>query len=200
MPQHHTPQVPALRLVEAEPEALVHPTADRRLAVEQWLLEAAKDPQHTRQWWREHGVALLPLGTLFSAVRIPGRLIVALTASTEPDGIDAFLGQVLDGPVICDPRGPRYYALVPTSMPTSWRKAVDDWRAVTVDTLGRGTHLGVPRVDATRAVWRPLGGGRRTVDSYWSVPMSSAGVLCAPLNVARLIAASCHQLVAELNA
>ena len=77
-----------------------------------------------------HPVALLPLGTLSSAVRIPGRLVLALTGSAQPWAVDVFLGQVLDGgPVNCDPYAHRYYALGSASMPTMWwHQATEKWR------------------------------------------------------------------------
>lgn len=137
---------------------------------------------------------MLPLGTLFSAVRIPGRLVEALAGTTGRPEIDTFLGQVLEGgPVICDPHGHRYYALVRASVPVTWHEAVDDWRVVDVDCLGRGTYLGVPRVDAVAY-------NTQTRASYWSVPMPSPAELCAPLRVARLIAAASHQLAEEQDA
>jgi hypothetical protein len=72
-------------------------------------------------------------------------------------------------------------------MPSTWRDAAEDWRTQDVDCLGRGTYLGVPRLDATEFK------GYAT-SSYWSVPMPSAAVLCRPLLVARLIAAGAHRL------
>ncbi|MGW9058927.1 hypothetical protein [Streptomyces sp. NPDC055733] len=177
-----------LRPVALDGGVAVHPASDRRLAAEHWLLSSHPAPRQARAEWNRHQVALLPLGTLFSAVRIPGRLVQAVAASTDPADIDLVLAEVLDGgPVICDPHGPRYYALVPGSMPRTWRAAADDWRVADVDCLGRGTYLGVPRLDAVELAGVGLG-------SYWSVPMESAGVLCAPLKVARLIAAGVHQM------
>nr|WP_205615194.1 hypothetical protein [Streptomyces harenosi] len=181
---------PAVRPVRTEQGALVHTAEDRRPAAGHWLLSAHPRPGYARAEWQANGVVLLPLGTLFSAVRIPGRLVQAVAAGTEPEVIDAVLREVLDGgPVICDPHRPRYYALVPASMPRTWRRAADDWRVADVDCLGLGTYLGVPRLDAVE----PAAG----TASYWSVPMRSAGVLCAPLKVARLIAAGVHQLASE---
>jgi hypothetical protein len=178
------PTATALRPVEPEPGVLVHSRADRELATEHWLLSTHPVPAQARKEWSEPGkVALLPLGTLFSAVRLPGRLVLAVAGTLVPTDVDAFLNEVLDGgPVICDVHGPRYYALVPGSMPEKWHRAVDDWRPLGVDCLGRGTYLGVPRVDAVE--FDP-----QAAASYWSVPMSSAAMLCTPLNVARLIAA-----------
>ncbi|WP_228920472.1 hypothetical protein [Streptomyces sp. DH20] len=174
----------ALPPVRLENGTLVHPGADRRLAVEQWLLSTVRDRRMARLEWEQHHVAMLPLGTLFSAVRIPGRLVQALAASTDLGDIDAVLEETLQGPVICDPYRPRYYALVPASIPRTWQAAADDWRVADVDTLGRGTYLGVPCLDAVSP----------GAASYWSVPMESPGALCAPLSVARLIAAGIHQL------
>lgn len=176
----------ALHPVQLENGTLVHPGVDRRLGVEQWLLSTVRDRGMARLEWEQHHVAMLPLGTLFSAVRIPGRLVQAVAASTDLEDIDAVLEETLQGPVICDPYNPRYYALVPASMPRTWRAAADDWRVADVDTLGRGTYLGVPRLDAVSLC--------PGTASYWSVQMQSAGALCAPLAVARLIAAGIHQL------
>jgi hypothetical protein len=181
-----TSSSPALHPVRAEGGALVHTSADRRLAAEHWLLSAHPQPGQARTEWQTDHVVLLPLGTLFSAVRIPGRLVQAVAASKRPEEIDAVLDEVLDrGPVICDPRGPRYYALVPASVPRTWNQHADDWRAADVDCLGRDSYLGVPRLDAVQ----PSG-----MATYWSVPMPSAGILCSPLKVSRLIASGVHYL------
>jgi hypothetical protein len=116
-----------------------------------------------------------------------------VACSSDPADVDAFLDEVLDaGPVICDPRGPRYYALVPGSMPTTWRDAAEEWRPLGVECLGRGTYLGVPRVDIVE--FDP-----HTFVSYWAVPMPSAAVLCTPLKVARLIAAGKRAIAEELE-
>lgn len=184
----------ALHPVELAPGMLVHSSADRKLAVEQWLLATHPARDKARREWKEAGVALLPLGTLLSAVRLPGHLVAAITGSEEQDDLDAFLDEALDGgPVICDPAGRRYYALVPGTMPERWRNAAEEWRELGVDCLGRDTYLGVPRVQAVE--FNP-----RTLASYWSVPMPSAGELCAPLAVAKLIAAGQRRLAERLGA
>lgn len=173
----------ALRPIETEPGVLVHPAADRRLAVEHWLLSTlpAAGRDRARTEWQHYGLALIPLGVLFSAVRIPGRLIHAAVGSDEPTAVDAFLNEALDsGPVICDPRAGRYYALVPASVPRTWHAELDDLREDDVGVLGRAAYLGVPRVDA---VALDPGVSR----SYWSVPMDSAGELCPSSLVGRLI-------------
>ena len=174
----------ALRPVQTGPGVLVHPTADRRLASEHWMLSTLPAPNRdrARREWRQNKVTLLPLGSLFSAVRIPGALVAGLAGTAQAAELDDFLRETLDGgPVICDPHFLRYYALVPASMPRTWHQALDDWRTVDVDCLGRGSCLGVPRLDAVE--WR------QPRASYWSVPMDSAAMLCSPPAVARLITA-----------
>jgi hypothetical protein len=181
----------ALCPFESESGALVHTSADARLAVEQWLLSTVPGVgrERARMEWQEHAVTLLPLGTLFSAVRLPGDLVLAAACSRwDPPTIDAFLDETLDGgPVICDLNQHRFYALVPASMPAKWKGAAEDWRPLGVECLGHGTVLGVPRTDATEA-------DAQRYASYWSVPMPSAAMLCAPLHVARLIAAGAQRL------
>lgn len=175
---------------------LVHTSSDRALATQQWLLSTLDEEGRSRSLteWAEHRMALLPLGTLFSAVRIPGRLVHVLADPTEPADADAFLRDALDGgPVICDPNAIRYYALVPASMPEKWREAAVDWRSLGVEALGRGTVVGVPRLDVVE--FDP-----RTYGSYWSVSMSSAAMLCEPRDVARLIAEAGRQLAVEADA
>ncbi|EPD63194.1 hypothetical protein [Streptomyces sp. HGB0020] len=182
----------ALPPIETEPGVLVHPCSDRRLAAEHWLLSTSRNRDRTRAEWRRHGIAMLHLGALFSAVRLPEPLVLALVDKPwDPALVDPLLKDMLDGPVICDPRHHRYYALVPASVPVTWRQAVEEWREVDVDCLGRGSILGVPRLDADRYDGQA---------SYWSVPMQSAGVLCAPLHVARMIAAARHLLHEEPDA
>ncbi|MEV0112368.1 hypothetical protein AB0H77_03790 [Streptomyces sp. NPDC050844] len=187
----------AMAPVESEPGVLAHSSADRQLATEQWLLSTLDEENRNRARteWAERGMALLPLGTLFSAVRIPGRMVLALADTTTPADADDFLDSSLfGGPVICDPRGRRYYALVPGSMPRTWSSTANAWRALGVDLLGRDTVLGVPQVSADE--FEP----GTPHASYWSVAMYSPGMLCEPLAVARLILAGAHQLEAEADA
>lgn len=174
----------ALQPVQPEPGILVHSTADRRLAAEHWLLSTLPEDRRPRARleWREQGVAMLPLGTLFSAVRIPGKLVHAAGGSRTHTDANRYLAETIDGPVICDPRGHRYYALVPASTPRTWRRRLDDLRTVDVDVLGHGTLLGVPPLDCAKF-------DSMTAASYWAVPMESAGVLCRSLVVGRLVGA-----------
>jgi hypothetical protein len=166
-----------------QPGAVAHVGARRRPAVEHWLLSAHPNPDEARREWQEQGITLFPLGALSSAVRLPGRLVHAVAATADPPEVGAFLDEAFQGgPVICDPHGRRYYALVPGRVPTTWRAAAEDWRAWDVDCLGRGTYLGVPRPDMDN------GAGQASA-SYWSVPTPPTARLCPPLSVARLIAA-----------
>lgn len=187
----------ALRAVECGPGVLVHPSSDRRLATEHWLLSTLPGSGHDRARleWQEQGCALLRLGTLFAAVRLPEQVVHAVARIDNPLMVDEFLAAALDdGPVIHDPRGRHFYALVPASMPTSFHAAVQEWRAAFgVECLGRDAYLGVPRVDAVVM-------DSQVRASYWAVPMSSAAVLCEPLAVARLLAAAARRLGRELEA
>lgn len=172
-----------LHPVETGEGTLVHPARNRRIAAAHWLLSAAADREGARTNWRDGDVAMLNLGTLFSAIRIPAAPLLALTMEhTAPSShVDEVLAEVLEGPVICDPRHQRYYALVPASMPATWTEAAADWKALGIEMLGRDSVLGVPDLARTEAAEHALA-------SYWSVPMDSAGELCSPLAVARLIA------------
>ncbi|MFG2778187.1 hypothetical protein ACGFY7_10060 [Streptomyces prunicolor] len=163
---------------------------NRQLAAQQWLLSSLDEHGRTRaqKEWRLHQLAVLPVGELFSAVRLPRDLVLAAAASSwDPEQVDPFLNDILGGPVICDPHGHRYYALVSPAMPVKWRDAAEDWRPLRVDCLGHGVHLGVPSMEATE--YAPF-----RWPSYWSVPMDSTPTLCQPLHVARLIAIGRHQL------
>lgn len=181
------PAGPSLRVVEP---AAVHTPAQRQLAVEQWLLSTVPKARDTaRREWQKQAITVLPLGTLFSAIRLPGDLVqAAACCSWTPEVLDEFLDQELDGgPVICDLKYQRYYCLVPAGMPAKWRAAAEEWRALGVECMGRGWSVGVPRADITE----PSGD---RYQSYWSVPMPSAAMLCTPLHVARLIAAGCREI------
>ncbi|MDX3237190.1 hypothetical protein PV392_16230 [Streptomyces sp. ME03-5709C] len=143
--------------------------ASRELAVAHWLASAALNPQKAREEWDERDFALLSCGTLFSAVRIPGEVVHAAAGTHDPQGVGEYLADALgEGPVIVDPVSQRYYALVPASVALRWNVA-------STVCLGRGSCVGVPHPRCTVP---------RHGRSYWSVPMDSAGMLCAPGDVA----------------
>ncbi|MEV7501812.1 hypothetical protein [Streptomyces sp. NPDC093018] len=169
----------------------VHTTvADRRLAAEHWLLSVLPetDRERARVEWRTAGVTLLPCGALFAAVRLPGALVHAVAMSTKRADVEAVLDEALQGgPVICDRRREcYYYALVPAGVPRAWREAARDWHRDGVVVFGRQAYVGVPETDATEA--------HEGADAYWAVPVGSPGTLCAPLRIARFIAAGTHLL------
>jgi hypothetical protein len=170
------------RPAEPEPGIFIHSRASRESATFHWLLSAHPAPGRAASEWTECDIALLPLGTLMSAVRLPQDLVVAVADHCGRD-VDSFLDEACaGGPVICDPQGTRYYALVPAHMPATRHEAAMEWRALGVKCLGRDTYLGVPEPEADSLDPH----GRH---SYWSVPMTSTSLLCRPLDVARIIAA-----------
>ncbi|MFJ9243827.1 hypothetical protein [Streptomyces sp. NPDC101776] len=153
-------------------------------SAEHWLLAAldAKDRDAARTRWRTGECVLMPLGRLFSAVRLPQELVLGHIGSQwDPAAADQIVAQAFDGgPVICDPcRIARWYALVPAATAV-WHTDHDDWRAAGVFTLGLGNYISVPPVDATS--YDP-----RTEAPYWSMPVTLPGALCEPGHVDRLI-------------
>ncbi|MFJ2769731.1 hypothetical protein [Streptomyces sp. NPDC087300] len=140
-------------------------------AVTDWFARALQVPEQARREWTERGVALLPLGRRFEAVRMPDHLVHAAVSSTVPDEIAWRLGQFLSGPVIYDGRtmGGTYYALT--------RPTHQAWRFQDIaPRLSADTHLGVPKLTRTR----PPG-------TYWAVRPRFEGDLCEPQTVEGLI-------------
>lgn len=139
---------------------------ERQLAVTHWLLSSVKDRDRVRAQWQEPGgIALLPCGGLFSAVRVPAHLVWATAGTQELEKVDTFLRRWFDGgAATMDLHGLLYYFLVPAS--TAWRWSERQFPGVAC--LGRDTYLGMPAVQLTE----PKGSG------YWCVPMESSGDLC----------------------
>ncbi|WP_309095287.1 hypothetical protein [Streptomyces sp.] len=152
--------------------------------MEQWLLAAHPTPSTAQAEWDSVGVAVLPVGTQFAAIRIP-RTVVLNAIRLElarHSTLDRFLGEMLwDGPVICDQHAQRYYALVPADTPLVWTVAAAEWPRLGVEILGNDWHLGVPRLPAQDHYGPPSA-------SHWAVPMRRPGQLCEPAAVARLVA------------
>ncbi|MFH9431173.1 hypothetical protein ACH4JZ_23160 [Streptomyces sp. NPDC017615] len=134
-------------------------------AIRDWLAGAHASPEQARREWARCGIALLPLGPRFGAVRIPGDLVHAAVGSE--DGRD--VANALDGPVIHDVRtlGPTYWALVPHH---------DRPGDPETPFLGVGTYLGVPDLTVTA----PPG-------SFWVRPPCHRHHLCGPEDVLALI-------------
>lgn len=127
------------------------------------LASAHEDPGQAMAEWSKQGLALLPLGRRFGAIRIPGVLVHAAAQSDDRETVAAVVAHHLQGPVIHDLRfvGPTYFALVPW-----WR---DIYWASTADTpyLGPGWHLGVPDIGRTGPPGR-----------YWVTPPRYRNDLC----------------------
>lgn len=184
------PPTPARTPVETAPGVNVHPGTDLRLAIEHWLLATLPTPEardKARAQWATHGLAMLPLGGLMSAVRIPAALVQAVAQTLNPPAIDDVLAEALaGGPVVCTMQGGwRYYALVPGRTPHTRHDLAKGWQRQDVECLGRGAYLCVPPVGQDR--YDPA-----TRASYWSVPIAGMGELCDPLTVARFTAAAMH--------
>ncbi|KOU46046.1 hypothetical protein [Streptomyces sp. WM6378] len=140
-------------------------------AISSWLAGSLNRPQEAWDQWANGPIALLALGRRFSAVRLADELVYAVAVG---QGATAVLRACLRGPVIHDPRGRRFYALVP---PSPSPRSLGPYATH----LGLGHYLGVPRIgdnepDAAHA-------------SYWAVPMSAPGALCDPIRLDQVIEA-----------
>ncbi|MEU1024713.1 hypothetical protein ABZ366_21970 [Streptomyces sp. NPDC005904] len=142
-------------------------------AVADWLARAQRPPVRARREWAVVGVALLPLGPRFEAVRLPGRLVAAALRTAHPREIAGRLGPLLGGPVIFDGRtlDGTYYPLMRPRAERRW-----EYEAF-APCLGAGTYLGVPRVER-----------RKPPGTYWVAPPRFEGDLCEPAAVAALVA------------
>ncbi|MFI5806516.1 hypothetical protein [Streptomyces sp. NPDC051561] len=136
-----------------------HPTA-------RWLAEASDTPDHTHAEWADRGVALLPLGRRFDAVRVPGELVrAALAANGSPAG-----------PLILDPHSAMYYALVPP-------RTTETWVCAFGTCLGQGAWLGVPHPERVG----PPG-------PHWVTRGDRPTSLCRPSRVRELIELGCREV------
>lgn len=142
----------------------------------EWLARAAPVPEQARCEWTDRGVALLPCGRTFGAVRLPAALVHAAADTDDTDAVAAAL-RALDGPVIHDGRVTTpYYALVQPHAGLVWDGAED------TPALGPESYLGVPRLD-----WqRPPG-------PHWLIPPRREGDLCRPSLVRAFIAEARQQ-------
>ncbi|MCX5014874.1 hypothetical protein OG765_37070 [Streptomyces sp. NBC_00555] len=86
-----------------------------------WYAHCLDDPRDAHTEWREYGVAVLPVGEYFEAVRLPGVLADAAAASDVTAVVNHALSELLEGPVIHDTRGRNYYALVEPGTRERWR-------------------------------------------------------------------------------
>ncbi|MGP9017776.1 hypothetical protein ACT1U9_05120 [Streptomyces sp. BR1] len=146
---------------------------DTDRAISDWLASAHPTPSTAWAEWQEGGIAMLPTGRAFDAVRVSAEIIHAAAGSRDPRFVGAYLSNVMDGPVIHDAYDVRvrYYAMVPLGSCA---------RHLTPDALlltPRSTWLGVPAVHRTA---RP--------GAYWINPPVYQEYLCAPDGVDEVIA------------
>ncbi|MFI0812901.1 hypothetical protein [Streptomyces echinatus] len=148
--------------------------AERRLAVEHWLLSAAEDRARARQEWRTDGVALLRCGGVFSVVQITATVVHAAVGSEEPQAVNDCLARALLGPAFVDRELLRYYVLVGSGAARrrEWKHKGD-----AAGFMGVGHYLGVPAVDAVDL----------TARTAWCVEMASLGDLAPADAVSQLV-------------
>ncbi|MFF8571210.1 putative ATP-grasp-modified RiPP [Streptomyces sp. NPDC015408] len=141
-------------------------------AISEWLARSNPSPERARREWATQGVALLPLGERFAAVRMPARVVHAAVRSDDEDQVAVALAESLGGSIIHDRlvSGGMYYALIQGHAALAW--AYED----VATCLGHGTYLGVPRIDRQG----PPG-------TYWVVPPRYEGDLCAPRAITALM-------------
>lgn len=167
-----------------DPGVVASARAEADLAIRNWLLHAAEYQGWARDHWWNIGVTMLPTGKQFSAIKMSERLVLAAVGKDASDGVAERLASSLRGPVIHDPPGRRYYALVPPGADARWAPCKN------TEALGRGAFVGVPRPGITE----PDGAGRA---SYWVVPMTTAGELCVRQAVVHFVALGRSRLAAE---
>ncbi|GHE47766.1 hypothetical protein GCM10018785_16720 [Streptomyces longispororuber] len=142
-------------------------TVGQRLIAD-WLAQAAPDSNGAWAEWLDHGVALLPLGRRFDAVRVPAARIHAAVGSDQPQMVADALESWLEGPVLRDLRsslGPYYVLIEPGA----------DWDGPD-ERLSTNTYLGVPRP------------GQPTMLTRWIVEPSQPGCLCDVRRLRALLA------------
>ena len=148
-----------------------------------WYAHCLPDPADAHAEWREYGVAILPLGEYFEAVRIPGRIALAAVDGGEGRVVDLSLALALEGPVIHDSRGRNYYALVEPGTGRNWNPRH------AVECLGHGTHLGVPDIGQDRpAPGRPV---------YWAAVPGPNAFFCRPSALGLLVRVGVARLTEE---
>ncbi|MFJ4873990.1 hypothetical protein ACIP93_02030 [Streptomyces sp. NPDC088745] len=131
-----------------------------------WLAHISDAPAQVHAEWTERGVAVLPLGRRFDAVRVAGVLVRAALATNAVAG----------RPLILDPHSDVYYALVPPQTTETWTCAFGIC-------LGRGAWLGVPHPDRIGAP-----------GPHWTSPVREEPPLCTAPGVRALIERGRHAI------
>lgn len=147
-----------------------HSSAADRFITE-WLARAHPTPETVRREWSTQGVALLPCGRAFAAVRIPAVLVHAAVGTEHLQEVTEALPFDLGGPVIHDSYSGFYYALIQHHAGLVWDGEED------TPCLGRDSFLGVPSLSRQD----PPG-------THWVVTPRHDGDLCRPETVRKFIA------------
>ncbi|MFH8792434.1 hypothetical protein [Streptomyces sp. NPDC017941] len=147
------------------------------MAIRMWLARAHPVPRQAEAEWANSGLAILPTGALFDAIRVPGQLIHTAVGSDDPATVGGALDRWLHGPVVRDIRtgSGSYYVLVAPDAP---------WEGP-ADRVATGDYLTVPRV-----------GQQASPVTFWAVPPPRRGQLCDPAHLAALLATA-EPLAAE---
>ncbi|MFC0847790.1 DUF6415 family natural product biosynthesis protein [Streptomyces noboritoensis] len=143
--------------------AAVNAPQGTRSAVSDWLASAHPTPAAAHREWHTAGIALIPTGRVFDALRLPAAIVHRAVGSALPELVRARLG---DGAVIHDAYEPGrwYYALVrPGARHDAYR-------------LDEGTWLGIPETGRTT---RP--------GAYWIRPPRHPEDFCPADAIAQLI-------------
>ncbi|MGW2708493.1 hypothetical protein ACWC4J_05795 [Streptomyces sp. NPDC001356] len=148
--------------------------AERRPAIEHWLLSAAEDRARARQEWRTDGLALLRCGGVFSVVQISATVVHVAVGTEDPRAVNDYLAGAVLGPVFVDREMLRYCVLAGSSTGPlrDWKRAGND-----AEFMGVGHYLGVPAVDAIDL----------TARRAWCVEMASLGDLAPAAAVSQLV-------------
>ncbi|MET7363797.1 hypothetical protein ABZS76_35870 [Streptomyces sp. NPDC005562] len=135
-----------------------------------WLARAQREPRQAHREWAERGVALLPLGTRFNAVRLPARTVHAGAGTDDLRKVTETLAELFCGPVIHSRPQHAYYALT-APQPTARWVYPDE-----APMLGAGHFLSIPAPDL-----------RGPYGLYWAVRPRIVGDVCAVPSVAALV-------------
>jgi hypothetical protein len=148
--------------------------------IAEWLTR--EHPVPTQVWteWASHGVALLPLGKRFAAVRMTTDVVHAAVEASCSAEVALALRELLGGPIVYDRRavGVTYYALIQRNTELVWA------HDAVAPCLGEGIYLGVPRIDR-----------REPPGTYWLAAPRYPGDLCTSQDVAALVEAGQRKLV-----
>ncbi|WP_371653246.1 MULTISPECIES: DUF6415 family natural product biosynthesis protein [unclassified Streptomyces] len=142
-----------------------------RGTVSDWLASAHPTPKAAHREWSAGGIALIPTGRVFDAVRLSSAIVHRAVGSAVPELVRARLGETIAGAVIHDAYEPGrwYYALVEPGA-CGRHMAPDACR------LDEGTWLGIPEAHRTT---RP--------GAYWSRPPRHREDFCPEDGVTQLI-------------